>query len=194
MDFLIVFGMGIALAMDAFAVSMTNGLSEPRMKRRKMLTIAGIFGLFQGAMPFLGWLLVHNLAEAFDGFRAFIPWIALGLLSFLGGKMLFEGISDIKNCDSEKTDCPEKLTVAALLLQGVATSIDALSVGLNIYEYTLTEALLSALIIAAVTFVICFAGVIIGKKFGTALSGRSTIFGGAILIIIGIWIFVKSFL
>ncbi len=194
MDFLVIFGMGVALAMDAFAVSMTNGLSEPCMKRRKIIGIAGIFGMFQGVMPFIGWLLVHYLTEAFDGFKVFIPWIALVLLSFLGGKMLFESIKDMKKCECEKEECPKLLGITALLLQGVATSIDALSVGLDIYEYSLTEALVTALIIATVTFVICFCGVLIGKKFGTALAGKSGVFGGAILILIGIYIFVKSFL
>ncbi len=193
-DFLIIFGMGVALAMDAFAVSMANGLSEPCMKCRKMLLIAGTFALFQGFMPFIGWLLVHNLAEAFDGFKVFIPWIALGLLSFIGAKMLIDGVDDMKKCDCEKESCPEKLGLSALLVQGIATSIDALSVGLDIYEYSLTEALITAMVIAVVTFVICFGGVIVGKKFGTALAGRSAVFGGIILIAIGIYIFVKSFI
>ncbi len=200
-DFLFFFNnilIGIGLAMDAFSVSLANGLSEPRMMKKKLVTIALTFALFQAAMPLIGWLCVHSFVEKFTAFEKFIPWIALALLSFIGGKMLFEGIRDLKNerCNSESPDSDravKPLTVGALLIQGVATSIDALSVGFTISEYSLLQAVVAALLIAIVTFAICSAGIVIGKKFGTALAGKSAVFGGAILIFIGLEIFVTSF-
>ena len=196
-DFLFFFNtflIGIGLAMDAFSVSLANGLNDPCMRRRKATIIALTVGIFQGVMPFIGWACVHTMVELFSAFEKFIPWIALALLSFIGGKMLVEGIEELRNHDEEKTVCiPKRLGVVALLVQGVATSIDALSVGFTISDYGVWEALVAALVIAAVTFVICFFGIELGKRFGTALSGKSAIFGGAILIFIGLEIFITSF-
>lgn len=177
--------LGVGLAMDAFSVSLANGLHEPDMRKKKMCGVAGTFALFQAIMPMTGWICVHTVIQYFKAFEKFIPWIALILLLFIGGKMLIEGI---KNKDNE-IEKP-KVGIAALLIQGVATSIDALSVGFAIAEYGLFMALVCALIIAIVTFVICMSGLVIGKKFGTAYSSKATIFGGAILIAIGleIWI------
>ncbi len=185
---------GVGLAMDAFSVSLANGLNDPCMRRRKMCLTAGIFALFQGAMPLIGWFLVHSVAEQFSVFEQFIPWIALALLSFIGGKMLFDGIEESKKCTQSGCDActPKPVNFSSLIVQGVATSIDALSVGFTISEYGVAEAAVSALLIAAVTFAICFGGVVIGKKFGTALSSKSAIFGGAVLIFIGVEIFVTS--
>ena len=178
--------MGIGLAMDAFSVSMANGLNEPQMKKRKMFTIAGVFAFFQALMPMTGWVCVHTIVQYFKAFEKFIPWIALILLLFIGGKMLADGI---KNDDND-----EKPSVgfAALMVQGVATSIDALSEGFVIAEYEWAMALAAALIIAAVTFIICTAGVYIGKKFGTVLANKAQIFGGIILILIGLEIFITG--
>ena len=177
---------GVGLAMDAFSVSLANGLNEPKMPKNKMCGIAGVFGFFQALMPMLGWILVHTICQFFSQFEKLIPWIALILLCYIGGKMLIEGI---KNDDEE-----EKLGVGfiALLVQGVATSIDALSVGFTISEYNWLMALVAALIIAVVTFFICMAGLVIGKKFGTKLAEKATILGGTILIFIGIEIFIKG--
>ncbi len=179
--------LGAGLAMDAFSVSMANGLSEPTMSRRKMYCIAGTFGVFQALMPLLGWVCIHTVVQYFKAFEGFIPWIALVLLLFIGGKMLLDGI---RNEESE--DKKVRLGIGALLLQGVATSIDALSVGFTIAEYELPSALICALIIAAVTFIICLLGLFIGRRFGTALSNKAQIFGGAILILIGIEIFITG--
>ncbi len=178
--------LGIGLAMDAFSVSLANGLNEPKMKKDRMCLIAGVFAFFQALMPMLGWVCVHTIVEVFGAFEGLIPWIALVLLGFIGGKMLFEGFKGGEEEESKKT------TIAALLIQGVATSIDALSVGFTIAEYDRFMALVCSLIIAAVTFGICTAGLIIGKKFGTKFAGKATILGGAILIFIGIEIFVKN--
>ena len=178
--------MGVGLAMDAFSVSMANGLNEPDMKARKMLLIAGVLGGFQALMPLIGWVCVHTVVQYFKVFEKFIPWIALALLLYIGGKMLIDGI---KNQDNDET---AGVGFGALLVQGIATSIDALSEGFVIAEYNWQAAIAAALIIAAVTFVICVFGVFIGKKFGTVLSNKAQIFGGIVLIIIGVEIFVTG--
>ena len=179
--------LGIGLAMDAFSVSLANGLNEPCMKRPKMLGVAGVFSLFQFAMPMIGWICVSTVAQYFTAFEKFIPWIAMGLLGYIGGKMLYEGIKN-------KSTCEEKPSVgfSALIVQGVATSIDVLSVGFTISDHNLFEALIACLLIGIVTFFICFAGIAIGKKAGTCLAGKAGIFGGAILLFIGLEIFITS--
>lgn len=179
---------GVALAMDAFSVSLANGLNEPCMKRPKMCGIAGMFSFFQALMPMIGWVCIHTVVQYFNAFEKLIPWIALVLLTFIGGKMLVEGI---KNKDCE---CDEKpaVGIGMLIMQGVATSIDALSVGFDIFDYTLIEAIVCALLIAFVTFFICLGGILIGRKFGTKLAGKASIFGGVILIAIGLEIFITG--
>ena len=177
---------GIGLAMDAFSVSLANGLNEPCMKKRKMFSIATIFAFFQALMPLIGWVCVHTLVEYFKAFEKFIPWIALVLLCFIGGKMLLVGIKG--ECECGKCG----VTVGALIVQGIATSIDALSVGFTIADYDFVSAIIEVLIIGTLTFFICLGGVIIGRKAGTHLAGKAGIFGGAILIFIGIEIFVSS--
>ena len=178
--------LGVGLAMDAFSVSMANGLNEPGMSRRRMGAIAGVFAAFQALMPLAGWVCVHTVLQLFEGFTVLIPWIALILLAYIGGKMLLEGI---RHKEGEEAAA---VSGGGLLLQGVATSIDALSVGFTIAEYGPVMAVVCALLIAAVTFVICTAGLVIGRKFGTRLAGRASILGGAILIFIGVEIFVSS--
>lgn len=182
--------LGVGLAMDAFSVSLANGLSEPRMGRTRMSGIAGVFAFFQFLMPMLGWVCVHTVLEYFAAFEQFIPWIALVLLCYIGGKMLIEGIRAKGGEDAQHA----AVSLGGLLVQGVATSIDALSVGFTIAEYPLLMALVSALVIALVTFVICFTGLGIGKKAGTHLSGKASILGGGILIAIGIEIFLSGIL
>ena len=178
---------GVGLAMDAFSVSMANGLNEPQMKVGKMCTIAGVFAGFQIAMPLVGWFCVHAIAEAFSAFQKFIPWIALILLAYIGGSMLLDGIRN----KTEEAETPA-VGVGALLLQGIATSIDALSVGFTIADYSAAEALIESFIIGIVTFIICMAGLAIGKKFGTKLAGKASILGGVILIGIGLEIFITG--
>ena len=181
------FLLGVGLAMDAFSVSLANGLNEPEMKPRKMTFIAGIFAFFQGLMPMIGWVCVHTILQVFEVFEKFIPWIALLLLAYIGGQMLMDGIkNEIETVDA----CG--ITLKALMVQGVATSIDALSVGFTIAEYDWVHALVCCLLIAFVTFFICVGGLVLGKKFGTKFSGKASIFGGIILIIIGLEIFISS--
>lgn len=179
--------LGIGLAMDAFSVSLANGLNEPCMKKKKMCGVAGIFSVFQFAMPMIGWICVTTIAQLFGAFEKFIPWIALALLGFIGGKMLYEGI---QNKDSE--ECKPAVGIWGLIVQGIATSIDALSVGFTISNYNVWEALLACGIIGVVTFFICFVGIMIGKKAGTKLAGKAGILGGIILILIGLEIFITS--
>lgn len=183
--------LGVGLAMDAFSVSLANGLNEPHMKGRRMALIAGTFAIFQFLMPMIGWFCVKTAADYFAFFEKLIPWISLILLALIGGNMIREGIKCKR--EPEENKC-EAVSLSLLILQGVATSIDALSVGFTISGYAVAMALTSALIIGVVTFFICFAGLLIGRKFGTKLSYMAHIFGGSILIIIGIEIFVKSFL
>lgn len=179
--------LGVGLAMDAFSVSLANGLNEPNMKKSKVCGVAGLFAFFQGLMPLIGWICVHTVLQYFQAFEKFIPWIALVLLVFIGGKMLKEGIEN-KDGEVEK---PE-VGLSALIIQGIATSIDALSVGFTIAEYGLDMALVCVLIIAVITFFICLFGIVLGKKFGTRFSNKATIFGGIILILIGLEIFITG--
>ena len=181
--------LGVGLAMDAFSVSLANGMNEPCMKKKKMVGIAAIFAIFQALMPLIGWVCVHTICQYFKFFETLIPWIALGLLGFIGGKMLLEVIQNKDESPCEKPG----VGFVVLMIQGVATSIDALSVGFTIASYDLLSAILAAVIIAIVTFIICFAGIGIGRVAGTKLAGKAGIFGGIILIFIGLEIFITSF-
>jgi putative Mn2+ efflux pump MntP len=180
--------LGIGLAMDAFSVSLANGLNEPKMSKKKMCYVAGTFGFFQALMPMIGWICVHTIVQYFKAFEKCIPWIALILLLYIGGNLLLEGI---RGGEEEEE---RRVGKRALLMQGIATSIDALSVGFTIASYDIFMASACALLIAAVTFGICLLGLFLGKKFGTHFAGKASIFGGAILIIIGIEIFITGLL
>lgn len=176
--------LGAGLAMDAFSVSCANGLKEPDMRPGRMSLIAGMYAWFQFMMPMIGWFCVRKVAEYFEVFRRFIPWIALVILLYIGGKMLLEGIRG-----GDEQEGGALLMMSTLILQAVATSIDALSVGFTIAEYNAAMALTACLLIALVTYVICMGGLVIGKKVGTKLTGKASILGGVILIAIGIEIF-----
>ena len=182
--------LGVGLAMDACAVSMANGLNDPNMKVRKVLLVALIFAFFQALMPMIGWICVRTVAQQFDKFTVAIPYIALALLGFIGGKMIYEGITHKENSSEQQSH--KNLTAVVLLTQAVATSIDALSVGFTVSSYDVWQALTSVAIIALVTFAICVGGVYVGKKFGTKLGNKAEIFGGIILIGIGLEIFITG--
>ena len=186
--FLINILLGLGLAMDAFSVSLANGLREPDMSKKKAAGIAGIFAGFQALMPLLGWIAVHTILSIFGELEKFIPWIALALLAFIGIKMIIDGA---KGEDGDEIQC---VGLWCLIVQGIATSIDALSVGFTIATYDIARALVAVGLIGAVTFLCCYAGVLLGKKFGTKLAGRATIFGGIILIAIGLEIFLTGIL
>lgn len=185
--------LGIGLAMDACAVSMANGLNEPKMKTSKAALIAIMFGFFQAAMPLIGWVCVHFIAEKFESFTKAIPYVALLLLGFIGGKMIYDGVEHGKKPENEAAENTKKLTLWVLFTQAIATSIDALSVGFTIATYNFAEALVCVAIIAVVTFGISFGAVFLGRKFGTKLGNKAEILGGAILITIGLEIFISSF-
>lgn len=190
MDFVFILNsilLGVGLAMDAFSVSLANGLADSKMRFGKMSGIAGCFAFFQWFMPMIGWVCVHTILQYFGFFEKFIPWIALLLLLFIGGKMLIEGIKG-----GEEEASKVRLTFGVLMVQGIATSIDALSVGFTISEYDLVLALVSTIIIAITTFAICIIGLIIGKVVGTKLAGKAQILGGIVLIIIGLEIWIKG--
>lgn len=176
---------GIGLAMDAFSVSLANGLNEPTMRRTRIAGIAGVFAGFQILMPLLGWLFIHTIATVFTAFQVCIPFIALALLGYIGTDMLVKGIR------GGEADAPA-VGFRALIVQGVATSIDALSVGFTIADYPFPDALIESLIIGAVTFFICVGGLLIGRTFGTKLAGKASILGGVILIAIGLEIFITG--
>ena len=154
-----------------------------------MLKIAGTFAGFQLAMPLIGWICVRTIVDTFRGIQRFIPWIALILLVFIGGKMLAEGIRGRKEDDTGK-----ETGTGSLLLQGIATSIDALSAGFTMAELYVPEAIAEAVMIGIVTLAVCLAGILVGRKAGDRLSDKATIFGGIILIAIGLEIFLSHML
>ncbi len=184
--------LGAGLAMDAFSVSIANALNESGMKKSRMCFIAGVYAFFQFAMPMIGWICVHTIVEYFSKVDDFIPWIALALLLWIGGKMIWEAVHPDVEEEKAAEEAAAKLTFATLMIQGVATSIDALSVGFTIADYGLLMAFVASLIIAAVTFAICMTGLLIGKKAGEKLGSKATLLGGVILVGIGIEIFVKG--
>ena len=183
--------LGVGLAMDAFSVSIVNGLNEPGMRRFRMAGIAGVYGFFQFLMPVTGWLCVHTIASRFRAFQVFIPWIAFLLLLYIGGKMLLESLTLNKDSRCPKTGEYRRLGTGTLLAQGVATSIDALSVGFTIAGYGMALALCCSLIIAVVTFVICMGGLLFGRILGERFSEKASMAGGIILICIGLEILLK---
>ena len=178
---------GVALAADAFSVSVADGLNNSGNNKKQYLTIAAVFGGFQALFPVVGWVCVHTLVTLLKAFEKAVPWIALALLLFLGIKMIVDGV---KGDDEEGK--VNKLGIKTILLQGVAVSIDALSVGFTLAEHNLLQALVAVSIIGIITFVISLLGLFIGKKIGTKLSNKAQIIGGIILIAIGIEIFVTS--
>ncbi len=208
--------LGVGLAMDAFSVSIANSLANPDMNRKERWRIAGAFALFQFLMPMIGWICVHTIVQMFNSFQMFIPWIALILLAFIGGNMLREGLHPDEResiecprdgylcpktrrlCPRDGQKCPAaepgetRLSTHTLLLQAVATSIDALSVGFAIAEYNTLMAFAASLIIAAVTLIICLGGIKIGAKAADKLEGKASILGGLILIGIGLEIWISN--
>ena len=177
--------LGVGLAMAAFSVSLANGLHEPDMRRGRICVIAGVFAFFQFLMPMVGWVCVRTVSQHFAAFSRAVPYIALALLAFIGGQMLLEGLR------GGEEEAPA-VGAAALLMQGIATSIDALSVGFTIAGYGALMALVCCLLIAVVTFAICVCGLLLGKTFGTRLAGKASILGGVILILIGLEIFITG--
>lgn len=177
--------LGVGLAMDAFSVSLANGIHEPAMKWRKMGIIAGTFGFFQFIMPLIGWACVNWIVDIFQSVLPYIPWISLILLLTLGLLMVKDGLSG-----QEENVRPET-NFKCLLIQGLATSMDALSVGFTIASYDGKMAVAASFIIGIVTFFICLLGILLGRRFGMWLADKATVVGGIILIGIGLEIFLS---
>lgn len=180
--------LGFGLALDAFSVSVADAMANPDMKKSRKISIAFTFAFFQMLMPLSGWFCVRTIADKFSLFQKAIPYIAFILLAYIGLKMVIES----RKGEEEKDEGTAVLTFATLMVQGIATSIDALSVGFAIADYSSLEAFTSTLIIGATTFIICIFGLEVGKKVGKAFSDKATLFGGCILIIIGLEIFIKG--
>lgn len=176
------FTLGVALSMDAFAVSVCKGLNMPKINARQTLLIGLFFGGFQGLMPVIGYLLGARFERYITGFD---HWIAFALLAFLGGKMLLDAL---KKSDGDCSAAP--FSIKELLLMAVATSIDALAVGIT-FAFLRARVALGASIIAVTTFVISIAGVFIGHRFGARWEKPAQIVGGAILILIGLKILLE---
>jgi len=176
--------LGAGLAMDAFSVSVADGLGAPGMSRRSRLAIPLVFAGFQFMMPMIGWLCVRAVAETFAVFQRAVPWIALILLSFIGIKMVLEGLRGGNDPDGDMT-----LTPGALITQGLATSVDALSAGFTLAALDMARAAAACGIVAGVTYLLSFCGLHAGRRFGSRLSGRASALGGLILIFIGVEIF-----
>ncbi|MBR4760392.1 MAG: manganese efflux pump [Lachnospiraceae bacterium] len=185
------------------------------MKKAQRLKIAGCFAFFQFLMPMIGWVCIHTIVKTFSVVQPFIPWTGFLLLLFLGGKMIIEGwkedrenrAEDPENDTTDKKDrlysekseitvhhddeagldqSNNKVSNGLLFIQGIATSIDALSVGFAFATYTMLSAFSASCIIAVVTMIICLGGIAIGRKFGMLFAGKASIMGGIILIIIGV--------
>lgn len=182
--------LGVGLTMDAFSVSIADGLKDTKMHKLKMFGIAGTFAFFQFAMPMVGWICVHTIVEQFESFRYAIPWIALVLLCYIGGKMIYENLK--KNQKEEEEIETRKLGLKMILVQGIATSIDALSVGFAISDYTWELALVASILIAVVTLFFCICGLFLGKRIGSKFSKWAELVGGIILIGIGLEIFISN--
>jgi len=179
-----IFLIGVALSMDAFAVAVCKGLSMKKINYKHAIIIALYFGAFQALMPFLGWLggsFARSYIENFD------HWIAFGLLIIIGGNMIKEAI---KGDDEEVKEDGEKIDHKELLLMAIATSIDALAVGI---AFAMDDVVigLACPLIGATTFVISFVGVAIGNKIGSKFQAKAQIVGGVVLVCIGVKILLE---
>ena len=173
--------LGVGLAADAFSVSVVDGIHYPNMKYAKVVKIAGLFAFFQALMPMIGWFLTNTIMDYFHILQKFLPWISQIFLFGLGMNMIMERKKD-NSLDTEA----KRLTKKELLIQAIATSIDALLVGVTIVAYPFLKAVFCAAIIAGVTFVVCFLGVHWGKQVGVRLAGKASFFGGIVLILIAL--------
>lgn len=198
--------MGIALSMDAFAVAVTDGLTYTDINKRRSFFIAATFGIMQALMPLIGYWLVEIAqiivgkagGEAAGNVMAIVvTWIAFGLLMFIGGKMLIDGIKNFKAPAEEKE--PKKFSVKEVLIFGIATAIDALGTGVALHAGLSNNGtiFLHASIIMACTFVISLIGLFLGSKIEKLFKGKyeiTQIIGGVILVLLGIWILLEHYL
>lgn len=184
--------LAVGLSMDAFAVSVGNGLSMKKSDPKAALAIAASFGLFQALMPTVGYFLGSAFETVISRFDHYIALIFLG---FIGGKMIFDGIRELrekkKSAGAAEEEKPFKLSFGALMIQSVATSIDALIVGVSFAALPNVNIWIAVTLIGVITFSISLVGVFSGKKFGQLLGSRAEIFGGLILVGIGVKVFVE---
>ncbi len=194
-----VFLIGLSLSMDAFAVSVTDGLCYRNLTKVKGATIPLAFGLFQAVMPLIGYFVAFGLGQAFEEiFDKIDHWIAFVLLAIIGGKMIYDAIKQLRSREEEIKE--KKYSVPEVLVQGVATSIDALFVGVSFaategLKNSIPNVLVGVAIIGVTTFVISLAGLLIGVKIGNVLknkSGIATLIGGLVLIGIGLKILIEG--
>ncbi len=185
MSFIEVLLIGIGLSMDAFAVALCKGLSMRKFNWKAGVVIAAFFGFFQAFMPWIGWLVCRNFEKYITRFD---HWIAFVLLAFIGGKMLFDAIKEMKNPGEEEAEF--KLKVGELFVLAIATSIDALAVGIS-FAFLSINIWSSITIIGISTFILSFIGVVIGNKFGAKFKTKAEIIGGVILILIGLKILLE---
>lgn len=186
MDFILLIGVAISLSMDAFAVSICRGLQMKNgINIRHMLIIAAAFGGFQGLMPAIGYVL----GKQFEQFIEPVDhWVAFVLLGLLGGKMILDVIVEMRNGEEDACECCQGLNVKQLLIMAVATSIDALAVGITLPTLgvsTGVQALTAVLMIAVITFAICMLGVAIGNRFGARFKNKASVAGGVVLMLVG---------
>lgn len=194
MDWLNVILVSISMAVDCMTIGATNGIQEPNIKKWKIFFIAGVFGVFQALMPTIGYFIGYAFKDVLS---KYIPWIAFALLTILGLKNIIEWFIDkFKEGKEEKNEKKEvkELTVLNILVQGVATSIDALSLGFVYLEYSIANALLVFLIIGLVTFTLSLLAIILGKKIGKWLINWAGLIAGVVFIIIGIKILLDGIL
>lgn len=173
--------LGVGLAADAFSVSVANGINYPKLKLSKVTKIAGMYAVFQALMPMTGWLLTHTLLNYFQAFQKIIPKISKLFLLYLGFKMILDSRQS-----QDLEDEVEGLSDKELLVQAIATSIDALLIGFAISSYPVIGAVVCSMLIAMVTFILCFFGVHFGKEVGLRLAGRASVMSGIILILIAL--------
>ena len=186
MGFFEIFMIGVGLSMDAFAVAICKGLNMHRLDQAQTLVIALFFGGFQALMPFLGWLLGRQF-EAY--ITSFDHWIAFALLTFIGGRMIWEVVRK-KEDASNSASCGQKLDIKELLILAIATSIDALAVGIS-FAFLQVRIVAAITLIGCTTFVLTLVGVWVGNLFGSRYKSRAELTGGIILILIGVKILLE---
>lgn len=201
MGFFEVLFTGVALSMDACAVGMTNGMCDPKMPLKRTLLIAAFFGFFQMLMPLIGYFITGIMTDAFqETFEKISSWISFILLAVLGGKMIFDGIKEWRSEEGQTCDCDEraesgKLPIVKLLLQAIATSIDALAIGVVMQLEGLALGVwISTAVIGVTTFGLSVAAVYIGKAVGNKLADKAGLLGGVVLLAIGIKILIEGLL
>lgn len=187
MELFTLFLIALGLSMDAFAVSVSNGLYYKNFSKKQAIISSLTFGIFQGLMPTIGYLagsLFFNLISKLD------HWLALILLGYIGFNMIFDALKEMKKIDNTTENNSNEYTLKTLILQGIATSVDALAVGISFAALSL-NIFTAASFICIITFLCCLIGSLLGKKFGHLLQEKAKIFGGVILVFIGIKIFVE---